>query len=524
MGTFARQSRYDDEEETVTRPLDRPQRWMLPARRELRTDHSIELEDPTEPRGKLPDFSCDEDWIATNELPRKQPGHEPTVTIAPPARVRVADQPLPLVRPRQSSLPPIPAFTRPPTSSRPVLPPVPAFTRPLRLAPKRVPIPAPAPARRRPTPVPPRPVTPAPQPEPLIELREDLRVDWQALESIPTDPLPKRPVQVAYRPRQETVRGIEIVQAMSQRPPEIRYTPVPAAVSEPLPSAPLSDVSPCTLPTARPSPLPAPAPPRTPSLTDRRSLGELWRAARSDAWTAFLVLPIAVCLVSIVVLTLTAWSSPAATGNRRIVMATDEKGTVIQSATVFVDGAAKCQLTPCALELPEGTHWISVAANGYEAPPARAIQGGEDGPLQIDFVLGSEPRPLRVERPAAAPIARALPEPVPSPRQSEPAAPESSEPAPAEKPERRAQAVAPAPPRTLVTPRAAAVAKTSRLNINAIPAANVVLDGRPLGRTPQIGVPVAPGDHTVVFINGKQRVVRGARVAPGKTAVVAARL
>lgn len=39
------------------------------------------------------------------------------------------------------------------------------------------------------------------------------------------------------------------------------------------------------------------------------------------------------------------------------------------------------------------------------------------------------------------------------------------------------------------------------LNINSIPPSNVVLDGRPLGSTPKVGVSVSPGAHTVVFIH-----------------------
>jgi serine/threonine-protein kinase len=39
------------------------------------------------------------------------------------------------------------------------------------------------------------------------------------------------------------------------------------------------------------------------------------------------------------------------------------------------------------------------------------------------------------------------------------------------------------------------------LNINSIPASSVVLDGKPIGNTPKIGVSVAPGPHTVFFVN-----------------------
>ena len=37
------------------------------------------------------------------------------------------------------------------------------------------------------------------------------------------------------------------------------------------------------------------------------------------------------------------------------------------------------------------------------------------------------------------------------------------------------------------------------LNLNATPAAMVVLDGKPLGHTPKFGISVAAGEHRVFF-------------------------
>lgn len=39
-------------------------------------------------------------------------------------------------------------------------------------------------------------------------------------------------------------------------------------------------------------------------------------------------------------------------------------------------------------------------------------------------------------------------------------------------------------------------------NFNSLPPSNVVLDGRPLGQTPKMGVPVPPGTHNAMFVNG----------------------
>jgi hypothetical protein len=71
---------------------------------------------------------------------------------------------------------------------------------------------------------------------------------------------------------------------------------------------------------------------------------------------------------------------------------------------------------------------------------------------------------------------------------------------------------------------AAAAAGQGTLNINSIPQSNVLLDGRPLGKTPRAGVSVAAGPHTVVFIHpelGRKPVA--VTVVAGKTATAAVR-
>jgi serine/threonine protein kinase len=60
------------------------------------------------------------------------------------------------------------------------------------------------------------------------------------------------------------------------------------------------------------------------------------------------------------------------------------------------------------------------------------------------------------------------------------------------------------------------------LNINSIPVSKVVLDGRPLGSTPKVGVSVPAGSHTVTFIHpelGKKSVT--VQVKPGETKTAA---
>jgi serine/threonine-protein kinase len=62
------------------------------------------------------------------------------------------------------------------------------------------------------------------------------------------------------------------------------------------------------------------------------------------------------------------------------------------------------------------------------------------------------------------------------------------------------------------------------LSLNSIPAARVVVDGRPLGVTPVAAVRVSPGSHTVVFVHPeKGRKIVTATVAPGGRATAAVR-
>lgn len=62
------------------------------------------------------------------------------------------------------------------------------------------------------------------------------------------------------------------------------------------------------------------------------------------------------------------------------------------------------------------------------------------------------------------------------------------------------------------------------LNINSIPISSVILDGKPLGSTPKMGVKVKAGSHTVVFVHPQHgRKTQTVNVAPGQTAVAVVR-
>ena len=62
------------------------------------------------------------------------------------------------------------------------------------------------------------------------------------------------------------------------------------------------------------------------------------------------------------------------------------------------------------------------------------------------------------------------------------------------------------------------------LNINSIPVSNVILDGKPLGATPKVGVSVSPGPHTLIFVHPEHgRKAKSVTVEAGKTATAVVR-
>ncbi len=87
-----------------------------------------------------------------------------------------------------------------------------------------------------------------------------------------------------------------------------------------------------------------------------------------------------------------------------------------------------------------------------------------------------------------------------------------------------------ATPKPVPVPVAVAVEKPvaasgkGTLNINSIPVSNVILDGKPLGQTPKVGVSVSPGAHTVIFVHPEHgRKAKSVTVEAGKTAAAIVR-
>ena len=73
-------------------------------------------------------------------------------------------------------------------------------------------------------------------------------------------------------------------------------------------------------------------------------------------------------------------------------------------------------------------------------------------------------------------------------------------------------------------PEAKAGGPGGTININSLPSSKAILDGRPVGNTPVMGLPVDAGPHTVTFVHPKYgKASVSVRVTPGQTAVAAHR-
>jgi hypothetical protein len=237
-----------------------------------------------------------------------------------------------------------------------------------------------------------------------------------------------------------------------------------------------------------------------------------------------------------------------------------EDGSSVKDLTIVADDVVRCTSSPCKVkDLASGTHFIRVTASGYTATAARAVAVTDDNKPTLHFQLSkiAEPVAATVREPESA-----------APQAAEPAAPtpavdldadQASTSATSEAPARRAARTrevpstrtreVPSTPRTksavtenptlksklaeavgetkspakqAVEEEEAAPAALSQLNISSTPSTLVVLDGRPLGKSPISGVKVSPGAHTIVFIGPEgKRKVGTATVKPGATRNIA---
>jgi hypothetical protein len=197
----------------------------------------------------------------------------------------------------------------------------------------------------------------------------------------------------------------------------------------------------------------------------------------------------------------------------------------VDSLKLYVDGKLVCESSPCRIdELPRGTHFVRVVAEGYQRTADRAIAvvSGEESVLNV--ALSREELP-KVEAAPVTEVAAAQATPREAAagdvsaddklaQQQERSAPRSRT--------RVARANTPAPRAAALPPRPVASDAKGILMISASSPANVVVDGRPLGKTPQT-LRVSAGRHTVVFVGEKGRRVQAVEVAPGERKALAAK-
>lgn len=218
------------------------------------------------------------------------------------------------------------------------------------------------------------------------------------------------------------------------------------------------------------------------------------------------------------------------------------KGTLVVSVAgagatdevrVFIDGQQQCSITPCKVVVDSGSHYVKVTSGQRSAEASGAIQVESGDVRAVDLALGAAPAVPAAAASAAEPAAQA----------DKPAATAMQDPTTA-KAVAKSDSVsldalpadAPAAPATHGTgmSHAAAIAKAAAqsapaagngtLNINSVPVSKIILDGRPLGQTPKVGVSVAPGPHTVVFVNPeKGRKVVTVNVRAGATSMALTR-
>jgi serine/threonine-protein kinase len=170
----------------------------------------------------------------------------------------------------------------------------------------------------------------------------------------------------------------------------------------------------------------------------------------------------------------------------------------------LVSGKDRRQLTDFSqpVEIETSKNWTVEATKlGHDDfKQAITFEDKAEKTFVIALQEHAKPEPVAVAAaaPRAAPEPRAAPDPKPAP---EPAA---------EEPE---------------TPKSSGGGGNCTLNFNSIPVSNVVLDGKPLGGTPKLGVSASAGSHTVIFVNPDEgRKVTSVTCKAGETKTVGVRL
>lgn len=198
-----------------------------------------------------------------------------------------------------------------------------------------------------------------------------------------------------------------------------------------------------------------------------------------------------------------------------VVTAAGVNNAPLGSLRVLVDGSVRCETSPCTIpELSTGTHFVTVEAPGFVTTAARAISVERGGDTALHFDMEAQekkavaaPEPVKTDSPPPAVADKA---------QDKAPSKSVAVRGPMPKSDKKEKADDKAPK--------SAAGGEGTLNINSIPVANVVLDGRPVGSTPLVGLKVSAGPHSVVFVHPeKGRKAAGATVTAGKTSTVAVR-
>lgn len=161
---------------------------------------------------------------------------------------------------------------------------------------------------------------------------------------------------------------------------------------------------------------------------------------------------------------------------------------------------------PARLDIPtDRDHTLVAMRRGYSTYREKLVF--EDGTAEKVFVVSL----TKIGEEAAA-----IPD--------EPVAPTGQPTPPPAQPPVTPPTRTPTPSIEVKTPPAQATPSgTATLNINSIPRSNVLLDGKPIGQTPKIGVTVSAGSHTVVFIKDDERKTSTITVPEGGNKTVAVR-
>jgi serine/threonine-protein kinase len=182
--------------------------------------------------------------------------------------------------------------------------------------------------------------------------------------------------------------------------------------------------------------------------------------------------------------------------------------SVPSGAAVFVDAKRLEQTTPVRVaDLGPGDHQIRLEAQGYspwesslhvtpgtvlELPTAQlsARAADSEGQAQPQVAVHQKPPASALPGSVQPPATRSYPRPAPSPRPVSRPSASAPEAAPQE---------APAPSQPAAAE--AGGGGTGTLRVQTRPWSKVLVDGRLVGTTPLMNVPVSAGHHTLTFVN-----------------------